>query len=170
MTTYTEINPSDRIGTDRRDELERLFGELRGERQARHAEEQARARKRRTLTGFATAALVAAVIGGGAALIITDHSSAAAPQSAPEPTPAALTPASSNGSQTIHPAKLRPSTPTAGVTTNASNLTPSKPNPEIPSGNNIGNMGTGGGPTQINPQIPSGNNTGNMGTGGGPVS
>jgi hypothetical protein len=115
MTTCTEPITSNLDETKRRDELERLFAELRGEREARQAADHERARRRRNVAGFATAAVVAVVIGGGAALIITDHSNAAQSQAASGTAPAAA-------------------------------VTPAHANPEIPSGNNIGNMGTGGGP------------------------
>ena len=121
----------------------RLTGTTR-ERSAVSAEPQAAQRTRRQrIVALAITVLIAGLVGVGIYAIVHQHASAAATQT--------------------------PVTQTQPSAVPAATIRPSKPNPEIPSGNNTGNMGTGGGPTHVNPQIPSGNNTGNMGTGGGPV-
>jgi hypothetical protein len=144
--------------------LEFLYGQLQEERWERRAAERAHVRRRRTATAIVAGAVVAAIAAGGAYLIVDHRSGTSHVQS----TPAA------SGTHTTHPATVTPTNTTkpsnltpGNSSTPASNVTPAKPNPEIPSGNNTGNMGTGGGP---NSQIPSGSNAGNMGTGGGPVS
>jgi hypothetical protein len=113
---------------------------------------------RRRIAAMAAALVIAGGIGAGTYAIIGHTATAPKPAAAvqakaPAPQAAATQPAAA----AITPAGQQ-----------AANVTPAKPNPDIPSGNNIGNMGTGGGPTVV-PNGPSMNNTGNMGTGVGPA-
>jgi hypothetical protein len=165
LTQTTPRMPSD----DRDRMLEQLIAESHEQRmrERRREEQTTKIRRRRTRGALATGTVAIVIAVGGTLFFLEGPSNGPSPQPASSGTPAAAIQPASGGSQTTPTSSVTPAS-NSSSSVPASNVTPSTPNPEIPSGNNIGNMGTGPGPSG-NPQIPSGSNTGNMGSNGGPL-
>lgn len=135
------------------DEFDRYYAQAHAERSERRSAERARTRRRQIANAIAVGIAIAAASALVALLIVHETNVTAASDSSPAATQPAAPASGSAGA--VPEQQLSPATPPNGTsTTPETPLTPSTPangnstsNGTIPSGNNTGNMGTGGGPT-----------------------